>query len=136
MELITYEQSLIGAKSCFGSPIRVYDDGYGQLYIHRDSMGISGIVRARTWEDAYSICEDEFFPTADDEAFETDYDQLSAHEQACWDEAYGCRPNGQGGPTPDKDRGVYAKDLNGDSLDLLTAELIAELGITLDVRDG
>ena len=29
-------------------------------------MGVSGIVRARTWEDAYSICEDEFFPEADE----------------------------------------------------------------------
>jgi hypothetical protein len=28
-------------------------------------MGINGIVRARTWEDAYGICEDEFFPDCD-----------------------------------------------------------------------
>jgi len=27
-------------------------------------MGISGIVRAQTWEDAYGICQDEFFPEA------------------------------------------------------------------------
>ena len=135
MKLITDDQNLVGAKSRFGTPIPVYDDGYGQLYIHRDSLGISGIVRARSWADAYSICEDEFFPSADDEAFETPYDQLSAHDRACWDEAYGYRPNGQGGPTPDKDRGVYAKDLNGDSLDSLTPGLVAELELTLDIVD-
>lgn len=133
MRLITDDQLLVGAKGRFGTPIPVYDDGYGQLYIHRDSLGITGIVRARSWEDAYNICEDEFFPTADDEAFETPYDQLSAHEQECWDEAYGYRPNGQGGPTPDKDRGVYAKDLNGASLDILTSKLISELELTLDI---
>jgi hypothetical protein len=131
--LITDEQRLVGAKSRFGTPIPVYDDAYGRLYIHRDSMGITGIVRARTWEEAYGICEDEFFPSADDDAFEPPYDQLSEHEQACWDEAYGYRPNGQGGPTRDRDRGVYAKDLNGDSLDLLTDKLVMELEITLQV---
>ena len=63
--LITDDQNLLGATSRFGWSIKVYDDGYGPLWIHRDSMGISGIVRARTWEDAYSICEDEFFPDCD-----------------------------------------------------------------------
>lgn len=47
-----------------GHSIQTYDDGFGPFWIHRDSMGISGIVRAQTWEDAYSICEDEFFPEA------------------------------------------------------------------------
>lgn len=50
-----------------GVDIHVYDDGFGALYIHRHSIGVSGIVRAMSWEDAYSICEDEFFP----EAYET-----------------------------------------------------------------
>ena len=43
-----------------------YDDGFGPLWIHRHSIGISGIVRAQTWEEAYGICEDEFFPEADE----------------------------------------------------------------------
>lgn len=64
--LITDEQTLIGATSRFGHVIPVYDDGFGSLFIHRNSIGISGIVRAQTWEDAYSICEDEFFPAGDD----------------------------------------------------------------------
>jgi hypothetical protein len=137
--LITDEQSLISATSRFGHAIRTYDDGFGKLYIHRDSMGISGIVRAQSWEDAYSICEDEFFPSADAEAGET-MAKIEAmpqgkerdHEQACFDEAYGFRPNGR------KEANnalscIYAKDLNGDALDLLTPALLAELEITLEI---
>jgi len=60
--LISDSQRLVSARSRFGHAIPVYDDGFGPLWIHRDSLGISGIVRAQTWEDAYGICEDEFFP--------------------------------------------------------------------------
>jgi hypothetical protein len=48
------------------SKIPVYDGGFGPLWIHRNSIGVTGIVRAPTWSDAYSICEDEFFPEADE----------------------------------------------------------------------
>ena len=61
--LIADSQSLRSATRN-GHSIPIYDDGFGPLFIHRNSIGISGIVRARTWEDAYSICEDEFFPDA------------------------------------------------------------------------
>lgn len=129
--LITDEQELTGALSRFGHAIRTYDDGFGPLFIHRDSMGISGIVRAQSWEDAYGICEDEFFPSADAEDCAFDYETATGHEQACWDEAFGFRPNGKGGPTPTEDCGIYAKDLSGDALDLLTPALLAEMEITL-----
>ena len=132
--LINDTQRLVAAKNRFGRSLPIYDDGYGPLFIHRDSMGISGIVRAQTWEDAYSICEDEFFPSADSEATDKPYSELSEHEKACWDESYGYRPNGIGGPTPKKDCGIYAKDLNGDSLELLTPEFLAELEITLEIE--
>ena len=132
--LINDTQRLVAAQNRFGHSLPIYDDGYGPLFIHRDSMGISGIVRAQTWEDAYSICEDEFFPSADSEATDKPYSELSEHEQACWDESYGYRPNGIGGPTPKKDCGIYAKDLNGDSLELLTPEFLAELEITLEIE--
>lgn len=64
-QLIKDGDSFVGAKR-HGHSILTYDDGFGPLWIHRGSLGISGIVRARTWEDAYSICEDEFFPEADE----------------------------------------------------------------------
>jgi hypothetical protein len=130
---INDDQRLVSALSKWGVKIPIYDDGFGPLYVHRDSMGISGIVRAQTWEDAYSICEDEFFPTAHF-ATEKLYSEMTEHEQACWDESYGHRPNGIGGPTPRRDCGIYAKDLNGDRLDLLTPELLEMLEITLVIE--
>lgn len=192
-DLIQDGESLVSAKRN-GSEyeIPVYDDGFGPLFIHCDTMGISGIVRARTWEDAYSICEDEFFPEADEtvdqlvkeygyrrehckvvrsevnipeserhaqlgafekfaeqsdytdngrlpdgkflrwETIETpDPDACSENELFC--EAYGFRPNG-----PNKrdklNHGIYAKDLNGDSLHRLTPELLKYLDIELTIE--
>ena len=66
-DLITDGQSFDGATYSGGNySIKTYDDIWGPLWISRNSIGIKGIVRARTWEDAYSICEDEFFPEADE----------------------------------------------------------------------
>jgi hypothetical protein len=193
-------QRLVKA-SRHGYGIQVYDDGFGPLWIHRDSMGISGIVRAQTWEDAYSICEDEFFPEADEtidelvkeygfkrehvkmihpaiqketpvtfanghvEAFTIDYsvtraatltdyeltggrllegqfvewrtvetpDPDSWMENELFCEAYGFRNNGPN--ERDKlNHGIYQKDLNGDYLDRLTPEMIAELEIELVIE--
>lgn len=146
-------------------------------------MGISGIVRAQTWEDAYSICEDEFFPEASEtieeirkeynfkrESVKIVFDRATGRKRDClpsdysdngklpefmfsrWEtretpsedesgwvdnelfqESFGFRPNG-----PNKhdklNHGIYAKDLNGDSLDLLTPELLAQLEITLEIK--
>ena len=64
-DLIKDGESLVSAKRG-DYEIPTYDDGFGALYVHRNSIGISGIVRAQTWTDAYSICEDEFFPEADE----------------------------------------------------------------------
>jgi hypothetical protein len=127
-------QTLISAATRFGNPIPVYDDGYGPLWIHRDSMGISGIVRARTWEDAYGICEDEFFPAATETeaGFVADYGE-NFTEDACWQEAYGFRNNSRR-EADGTLSGLYQKDLNGDSLDRLTPALIEALEITLVIE--
>lgn len=132
-------QTLNAARHGHGTPIQTYDDGYGPLFVLRDSMGIQGIIRARTWEDAYSIAEDEFFPDADQEAGEElqRIDSLPEgeerdHAQACWDEAYGYRPNGRRtleGTTSH----IYARDLNGERLDRLTPAMIAGLELVLDI---
>lgn len=196
MSLINDTQRLVGAKSRFGHKIATYDDGCGPLFIHRDSMGISGIVRAQTWEDAYSICEDEFFPEADEtieeivkeygfrrrdfklihpllnaegdidwaitrEATMEDYERAGGklkegqfvswgHEDtpdpeawadnALFQEAFGFRPNGRRSMENGVDRdpighGIYAKDLNGDALDLLTQKMIEEWEITLEIEE-
>jgi hypothetical protein len=61
------------AYSRHNADLSVYDDGFpgDPIFVHRDSMGVLGVVRARTWEDAYSVCEDEFFPSADVEDYES-----------------------------------------------------------------
>lgn len=140
--MITDEQTLNGAKSKHGIPVPVYDDGYGPLWIHRDSLGISGIVRARTWEDAYAICEDEFFPPADDEAGE-EMEKIESmedgpdkqHAQACFDESYGFRGNTLHMPDGTSSS-IYARDLNGDLLERLTPSTLDALGIVLDIRNA
>ena len=107
-QLITDGQSLVSAKSRFGHPIPVYDDGFGPLFIHRDSMGISGIVRAQTWEEAYSICEDEFFPAATEteEEFAAEYATEYLRGRELWE-----RENGFGawqGLTVEERERVYS----------------------------
>lgn len=49
-------------------------------------------------------------------------------------ESFGFRPNGPNS-TDKINHGIYAKDLNGDCLDLLTPEMIADLDIKLDITD-
>lgn len=133
MALINDDQQLIGAsRNVYDIP--VYDDGFGQLYIHRDSMGISGIVRAQSWYDAYGICEDEFFPDCEEtEAGLTAEFGPQYWENACFAEQYGYRPNGVSS-NPRRKSHLYVRDLNGDSLDVLTPELAEELGITLNIQ--
>lgn len=179
--MINDNQSLVSVKTQFGNEIEIYDDGSGPLWILRDSMGIVGIVRADTWENAYSICEDEFFPEADEtiEELKEEYGFIREHikiirtkegvereaqasdypfeksgcsfvkwetrETPCIDEngfmdnelfqeAFGFRPNGPN--INDKlKHGIYQKDLNGESLDLLTKELASDLNITIETKE-
>jgi hypothetical protein len=49
-------------------------------------------------------------------------------------EAFGFRPSGPNSKDVQK-HWIYAKDLNGDSLQPLTAELVAELEITLEIEN-
>lgn len=137
---IADDQRLVKVVNQYGRELPVYDDGFGPLWIHRDSMGISGIVRAHTWEDAYGICEDEFFPAGDEDAAK-DYAEIEAlpegseeqkHLEACWEEAYGYRGNSR----EESDgtlSSIYAKDLNGDSLEFLSEALCKDLGLTVEL---
>jgi hypothetical protein len=185
--LIKDGQSLDSATGIFGYPIKTYDDGFGPLWVYRDSMGVSGIVRAKTWEDAYSICEDEFMSEASEtldeiikeygftcehkkvvkdssvlvstdhtqvgERFATNEDYPASNggkllpefirwetietpnpeawmDNECFQEGFGFRPNGPNVRDTHK-HGIYARDLNGESLDMLTSELIEAIGIVL-----
>ena len=172
-------------------PIATHDDGFGPLWISRNSIGINGIVRAKTFEDAYGICEDEFFSEATEtvdelikeygfrrehkkvvrdssvltagehtgvgERFATMADYLESNsgrllpefvrwatvstpdpeawmENECFCESYGFRPNGPNSRDT-LNHGIYSKDLNGDYLEPLTAELCEQIGITIETED-
>lgn len=155
-ELINDEQSLISAQFSHGTPIRTYDDGFGPLYILRDSMGILGIIRAMTWEEAYEIAEDEMFPDCDltleeivkKYGFRVSYvqpygsgqtsreetpDPEAWPENELFQEAYGFRPNGSRSGSTSPMSHIYSKDLNGESLDLLTSAMVSDLGIVLNI---
>ena len=122
-------QCLKGATSD-NHTLATYDDGSGHLYITRNSMGLTGIIRADSWEDAYSIDDDEFQPTADPDDCKLSED-ASEDEQNAWQEAYGFRPSGPN--HTEGDRGIFARDLNGDHLDALTQEHMDQYGIKLEV---
>lgn len=130
------DKLLVGAKlEGSGVELQVYDDGSGPVWVHRNSIGISGVARATTWEDAYSICEDEFFPDCE----ETEAELIAEFGQnylddPCFVEQYGFR-NSTGGAGGKRKSIVYQKDLNGDSLDRLTDKLAAELRIVLEWQE-
>lgn len=134
IDLISDEQSLIGATNRFGRAIKVCDDGFGPLWIHRHPMGISGIVRAQTWEDAYAICEDEFFPEASETLAEIQKEYGDAWlDNVLFHESFGFRPNGPN-KNDMRNHGIYARDLSGDFLDRLTPELLSQLEISLQIE--
>lgn len=121
----------------FGSPIRYYDDGIGTLFIMQDSMGIVGIVRAQTWEDAYSIVEDEFLPVVPGEELHEAYGLTKAEYNARsiavpaddtleLAEGYSYQSNATGS-------GIVAHDLNGESLDPLTVAEIERLELVVSL---
>ncbi len=126
-------------KSRFGSVVRYYDDGMGPLFVMRDSMGIIGIVRAMSWEDAYSIVEDEFLHVVPADEIGEAYGFNSQAEFEARDtskddsmelrEGYSYQSNSTGS-------GIVSHDLNGEALDLLTLELAQQLELQIIVRLG
>lgn len=178
---ITDDMQFIGA-TVQGHKTRIYDDGFGPLWVLCEPLGVSGIVRAQAWEDAYEIAEDEIFPEASKtvEELQVEFGFRREHVKIVIDpetgaerpvrpedyvagrlpdgrfrrwetretpdpeawmenelflEAYGFRPNG-----PNKrdtlGHGIYAKDLNGESLDRLTDSLAEEIGIDIEAKLG
>jgi hypothetical protein len=126
MELINDEQSLTGA-TVRGHKLRVWDDGFGPLWVYRESLGAVGVVRAKTWEDAYSCVVDEIMGDAD----MSDPDNIP--------EADGNLPEGlhwRGSGVPSNEgleSPLASEDLNGSLLDRLTDELAEGLEIEVQL---
>lgn len=125
--MINDEESLHGATTRFGNSIRIWDDGFGDLWVYRNSMGVKGIVRAEAWEDAFSCVVDEIMDDAD------------SSDPCNRIDSEGNLPEGvlfRGNGVPSQkglESNLAADDINGSSLDKLTPILLAELEITLDI---
>ena len=70
--MITNDQTLTGAKTRFGTEIKTYDDGFGPLWVSRNTLGVDGIVRAQTFESADSCVRDEILPVVPLEDIQAD----------------------------------------------------------------
>jgi hypothetical protein len=120
--------SLVGACSRFGNPYRTCDDGFGPLWVYRESLGILGIVRAQTWEDAFGCVLDAIMSDAD----ETDPENWAGAETGELPEGIHFRPSGP--PTVNGlNSGLASEDLNGSLLDPLTVEFLREHEIRLQL---
>lgn len=102
---------------------RWYDDGDGPLWLYRDAGGLLAIVRARTWHDAWSVCEDEILDDADES-------DIEYAEDGSLPEGTNYRPNGSGSNAWNK-TDIYSEDLNGSILEPLTADLMERLSIVV-----
>lgn len=120
----------MGARTQHGHTLaRFYDDGFGPLWIYRDSGGLMAVVRAMSWETAWEVVEDEILDDADPEDI-AEWQASSDHDSVEPPEGIYFRPNG-GGDQPWAKTPYAQEDLNGSSLDMLTYQLLGHLGLTL-----
>ncbi len=99
-------------------------------------MGLVGIVRAQSWEDAYSIVEDEFLHVvSNDQIYEaygfdsqSDFDARDKANDDTMDliEGYSYQSNSTGS-------GIVEHDLNGEQLSPLTVEACENWKININV---
>ena len=64
--MITDNETLTAAHSVYGSAYKIYDDGFGPLWIYGESLGAAGIIRAQTFENALEIAYDEILTPIDE----------------------------------------------------------------------
>ena len=131
---IPMDLSLASAATCFGNPIRVYDDGIGPLWVLRETLGVSGIVRAQTWEEAFECCQDAIMNDADPndpDSYARSFDPKA--DEGDLAEGVYYRPNGE--PTINGlSSPLCYEDLNGCLLDRLTGDLATALEITVTLE--
>lgn len=70
--MITDEQELVSVTNQWGREQKIYDDGFGPLWVYRESLGVMGIVRAQSYESAWDCVLDEILaPVPSDEITES-----------------------------------------------------------------
>jgi hypothetical protein len=101
-----------------------WDDGFGPLWIMRNSISVDGIVRADTWENAYQACVDEILADGEHELDRTG-ELIEGYEY-----------RGSGVPSnPKLTSSIASIDLNGQLLEKLTPELCEALNIEIKWED-
>ena len=126
--IINDEQSLKSVKSRFGNDIRFWDEGFGPLYVYRETLGVVGVVRAMSWHDAWECVVDEIMCDADPKDPDNHPDQYGNLPEGIHWRGSGV-PSNEGLESP-----VAAEDLNGSSLDELTPELLSELELKIELE--
>ena len=115
----------------WGDPIKYYDDGQGCLWVLIQSLNnVVGIVRARDESDAWELFDDEILEPISNE----DYEQLMIdhpdvrHAGGDLPDGYQWQSNFNPGTC-----GIVEHDINGEVLQRLTAELIMEHNIKVEI---
>lgn len=110
-------------------PIDIWDDGEGYLlWIYRETLGVQGIVRAKTFENAYNCVLDEIM--SDYVPSEEEIQIWKRNPDTELPEGVHYRNNGL--PANPKLKSHLAQeDLNGSLLEPLTYKLAEELNIWL-----
>lgn len=111
------------------SPVRFWDDGFGPLWLYRDASGLEAVIRAQSWEDAWTYAVDEILDGTDWEGVADAIGELLAPDA---DLPEGFTFRGCGEPSSPWASGhIACHDLNGESLDELTPQLAESLGIRI-----
>lgn len=117
---------------------RTWDEGFDgdPLFVYSDSMGVVGIVRAETWEQAWECVVDEIMPDADPEdadSYARSYDDAAEPSEL----AEGVHHRSSGIPSNDGlDSPLAQEDLNGSWLHETTIDDLREThGIVITWED-
>lgn len=136
---------LVSAHSRFGNLIKTYDNGYGPLWIYFTSTGVTGIIRAESFEKAYECILDEILEPIPEEELPEAYgfygdNAIEAFASACkdaiakenWDnlelqEGYQFQPNSTG-------TGIVPVDLSYEALEPLTIDILKNHELKIKIQ--
>lgn len=110
--MLTSDKSFTVVNS-YGRTLPMWDEAFGELWLYVESLGIVGVIRAQSWEEAYECAVDELMSDADPEDPDTyarSYDPSADPE----DLAEGCHYRSSGEPSnPALSSHIACEDLNG-----------------------
>lgn len=110
--MLTSDKSFSVVNS-YGRTLPMWDECFGELWLYVESLGIVGVIRAQSWEEAYECAIDELMHDADPsdpDTYARSYDP-SAQEGEL---AEGCHYRGNGEPSnPALSSPIACEDLNG-----------------------